>query len=420
MSESLVFHIDVNSAFLSWEAAYRLHVLGEKTDLREIPAVVGGDKEQRHGIVLAKSIAAKKFNIHTGEALASALSKCPNLVIVPPNYERYVKASKEFIGILQSISPKVEQYSIDEAFIDMSGTNLIYGSPVLIANNLRERIKEELNFTVNIGVSTNKLLAKMEGEFKKPDLVHTLYPEEIEKKMWPLPVTELFYLGRATERKLYSLGIHTIGELAHSDVSVLKAHFGKYGEVLYHFSHGIDNSPFLTQPVANKGYGNSVTTPWDVISREHAHMVLLSLCETVGMRLRKDGVKGSCISVSMKDYSFFHKSHQGNLYSASNTTVEIYHLACRLFDDLWDGCTPIRQFGVHVSKIKGDAFRQYNLFDRTRYERMEKLDATIDSIRTRYGDDAVMRACFVNSPNYHMYGGISKDKRNGITKPLQL
>lgn len=418
MSESIVFHIDVNSAFLSWEAAYRLNVLGEEIDLREIPAVVGGDQEQRHGIVLAKSIAAKRFNIHTGEALTSALSKCPGLVIVPPNYEMYVGASKEFIRILQSFSPKVEQYSIDEAFIDMSGTDLLYGSPVLLANNIRERIKEELKFTVNIGVSSNKLLAKMAGEFKKPDLVHTLFPEEIEKKMWPLPVTELFYLGRATERKLYSLGIHTIGELAHSEPAILKAHFGKYGEVLYQYSHGIDNSPFLSQPVANKGYGNSVTTPCDVVSREHAHMVLLSLCETVGMRLRKDGVKGSCVSVSMKDYTFTYKSHQGSLYSPTNTTLEIFHFVCHLFDELWDGHTPLRQLGVHVSKIKGEAFRQYNLFDRTRYERMEKLDATIDSIRTRYGDDAVMRACFLNSPDYHMYGGISKDKRSGITKPI--
>ena len=211
MGESLIFHIDVNSAFLSWEAAYRLHILGEKIDLREIPAVIGGDKEQRHGIVLAKSIPAKKYNIHTGEAIVSALRKCPDLFVLPPNYEMYVKASKAFIAILSEVSPNVEQYSIDEAFIDMSGTKLLYGSPTILANNLRERIKQELNFTVNIGVSCNKLLAKMAGELKKPDLVHTLYPDEIKKKMWPLPVAELFYIGRATERKLYSLGIRTIG-----------------------------------------------------------------------------------------------------------------------------------------------------------------------------------------------------------------
>ncbi|WP_066713750.1 Y-family DNA polymerase [Clostridium sp. Marseille-P299] len=418
MSESLIFHIDVNSAFLSWEAAYRLHILGEKVDLREIPAVVGGDKEQRHGIVLAKSISAKKYNIHTGEALVSALRKCPDLVVVPPNYEMYVGASKAFISILSEISPKVEQYSIDEAFIDMSGTNLLYGSPIILANNLRERIKQELNFTVNIGVSSNKLLAKMAGDLKKPDLVHTMYPDEIEKKMWPLPVADLFYIGRATERKLYSLGIRTIGELAKTDVSILRDHLGKHGEVLYQYSHGVDSSPFLSQPIANKGYGNSVTTPCDVVSREHAKMVILSLCETVGMRLRKDGVKGSCISVSMKDYTFFYKSHQGNLYSPTNTTLEIYHFACKLFDELWDGVTPLRQLGVHVGKITGEAYRQYNIFDKTRYEKLEKLDSAIDEIRTRFGEDSIMRASFINSPGYHMAGGISKDKRGGITKPI--
>lgn len=418
MGESLVFHIDVNSAYLSWEAAYRLHVLGENVDLREIPAVIGGDQEQRHGIVLARSIPAKKYHIQTGEALVSAKRKCPQLVIVPPDYERYVMASRAFIEILKSFSPKVEQYSIDEAFIDMSGTSLLYGSPVLVANNLRERIKEELKFTVNIGVSTNKLLAKMAGELKKPDMVHTLFPEEIERKMWPLPVTELFYLGRATERKLYNLGIHTIGELAAADPAMLKSHFGVYGEVIYHFSHGIDSSLFLTQPVANKGYGNSVTTPCDVVSREHAHMVLLSLCETVAMRLRADHVKGSCISVSVKDYTLFHKSHQGNLCSASNTTMEIYHKVTDVFDELWDGITPLRQLGVHVSKITGESFRQYSLFDKTPYDQLEKLDLAIDKIRERYGDDSVVRASFINSPTYHMQGGTCKDRRGGITKPV--
>lgn len=418
MHDSVIFHIDVNSAYLSWEAVYRLYVLGDKTDLRLIPAVVGGDQEQRHGIVLAKSIPAKKYNIHTGEALTSAKNKCPELVIVPPNYERYVKASKELISVLQSFSLKVEQYSIDEAFIDMSGTNMLYGSPVIIANNLRELIKEELKFTVNIGISSNKLLAKMAGDFKKPDLVHTLFPEEIERKMWPLSVAELFYIGRATERKLYSLGVHTIGELAHTDISILKAHFGKQGEVLYQFAHGYDASPFLAQPIANKGYGNSVTTPCDVVNKEHAKMVLLSLCETVGMRLRADGVKGSCISVSFKDYTFLHKSHQGNLFTPSNTTLEIYYFVCRLFDELWDGVTPIRQLGVHVSKITNNAYRQYNMFDEVCYERMEKLDAAIDTIREKYGEDSIMRASFVNSPEYHMSGGTSKDRRGGITKPV--
>ncbi|MDD5935299.1 MAG: DNA polymerase IV [Clostridiales bacterium] len=418
MQEKVFFHIDVNSAFLSWEAAYRLHVLGEKVDLRKIPAVVGGDKENRHGIVLAKSDQAKRCKIHTGEALGAALQKCPSLTIVPPNYEMYIKASKAMMEILQRFSPRVDQYSIDEAFIDMSGSDLLYGSPVSVANNLKDMIHEELKFTVNVGVSCNRLLAKMAGELKKPNLVHSLFPEEIEKKMWPLPVSELFFVGRATEKKLKNLGILTIGQLAKTDPDILKAHFGKNGEVIYQFANGNDISSFFTQPVANKGYGNSVTTPYDVVTMAHARMVLLSLCETVCTRLRKDDVKGSVASVSYTDCNFTHVSHQGIMFSATNTTTELYNYICKLFEQLWDETMPLRQLGVHVSRITSEQSMQYNLFDGDRYERMGQLDRAIDKIRNRYGEDSVMRACFLNTSTYHMQGGTCKERRTGITKPL--
>jgi DNA polymerase-4 len=416
--EKIFFHIDVNSAFLSWEAAYRLHALGETIDLREIPAVVGGDRENRHGIVLAKSGAAKACKIQTGEALGAALLKCPNLVIVPPDYEMYVRASKAMMEILQRFSPKVEQYSIDEAFIDMSGSKLLYGSPVLVAHNLKDMIAEELKFTVNVGVSNNKLLAKMAGDLKKPNLVHTLFPEEIPTKMWPLPVEELFFVGRATGKKLKNLGITTIGQLAKTDVSILKNHFGKHGEVIHEFANGNDLSPFFSQPVANKGYGNSVTTPYDVVTIQYARMVLLSLCETVCTRLRADNVKGSVATVSYTDSNFTHVSHQGIMFSPTNTTCELFNYICQLFEKLWDEVTPLRQLGVHVSKITTETSVQYNMFDWDRYERMGKLDSAIDKIRNRYGEDSVVRACFLNSGTSHMQGGISKEKRTGITKPL--
>lgn len=417
--EKIFFHIDVNSAFLSWEAAYRLHVLGEKDDLRELPSVVGGDKDSRHGIVLAKSIAAKKFKIQTGEALGAALLKCPNLIIVPPNYEMYVKASKAMMDILNQFSPTVEQYSIDEAFLDMSGSKRLYGPPVLVAHNLKDRIQEELKFTVNVGVSNNKLLAKMAGDLKKPNLVHTLFPSEIPKKMWPLPVEDLFFVGPATGKKLKNLGITTIGQLAKTDLSILKSHFGKHGEVIHQFANGRDSSPFFTQQVANKGYGNSVTTPYDVVTMEYARMVLLSLCETVCTRLRTDHVKGSIASVSYTDSNFNHVSHQGIMFSPTNTTSELFNFICQLFLKLWDGSTPLRQLGVHLSRITVEESVQYNIFDWDRYERFGKLDAAIDQIRNRYGEDSIKRACFLNSGTDHMQGGISKDKRTGITKPLR-
>ena len=213
----VIFHVDVNSAFLSWSAAYRVRVLGEQEDLRDIPSAVAGERAERHGIILAKSIPAKKCGVKTGEQIFLAQQKCPGLKLVPPDYALYVEASRRFIALLREFAPVVEQYSIDEAWADLSGTEGLYGSPVAAAELLRARIREELGFTVNIGISSNKLLAKMAGEFEKPDKVHTLFPEEVPQKLWPLPVRELFMLGPATERRLNRIGIHTIGELAQAD-----------------------------------------------------------------------------------------------------------------------------------------------------------------------------------------------------------
>ena len=230
MGERIIFHIDANSAFLSWTAAYRVKVLGDPVDLRDIPSVIAGDKESRHSIILAKSTRAKKYGIRTGEPLFQALQKCPELVIAPPDYELYVTASRKFVEMLRQFSPKVEQYSIDEAWVDMTGTERLWGAPRLAAEKMRSRIWEELGFTVNVGISSNKLLAKMAGDFEKPNKVHTLFPEEMEGKFWPLPVRDLFLVGAATEKKLNLMGIYTIGDLARADVQILKRKLGKHGE----------------------------------------------------------------------------------------------------------------------------------------------------------------------------------------------
>lgn len=418
MSRPIIFHIDVNSAFLSWEACYRINMLGETNDLRNIPSVVGGDREKRHGIVLTKSTPAKKYKIQTGEAIVTALQKCPDLVVVPPNYELYVTASKAFMKILREFSPLVEQYSIDEAYCDMTGTEKLYGSPIAAATVLKDKIYEELGFTVNIGCSSNKLLAKMAGDLKKPNMVHSLFPEEIPDKMWPLDVKELFYVGRATEKKLRTLGINTIGELAHTDINILRKHFKKHGELIYNFANGFDFTPLADIAPPNKGYGNSVTIPVDATNTQDARMVLLSLCETVGTRLRIDGMNASCISVSITDCEFEHCSHQRNILTATNVTNELYEVACTLFDELWDKKTPIRQLGVHTSKLTKGEFRQYNLFDMYKYDKFGKLDIAIDKIRNRYGEDSIKRACFLASITDHMSGGIDKVKRTGITKGI--
>jgi DNA polymerase-4 len=409
--ENVIFHIDVNSAFLSWEAVYRLHILGEKTDLREIPSAVAGDVKKRHGIILAKSTPAKKYGVRTGDTISDAMKLCPELIMVPPHYDLYDTSSKAFMEILKEYSPRVEQYSVDEAYCDMTGTMGLYGSAVVAANLVKDRIYSELGFTVNVGISSNKLLAKMASDFKKPNLVHTLFPEEIERKLWKLPVEELFYVGHATKKKLHALGIHTIGELARTDLNILRAYFKKYGEVIYAFANGIDLSVVSEEVAPNKGYGNSTTIAFDVDQGNVAKMILLSLAETVSTRLRADSVMATVIAVSVVNSEFHHASHQLTLLSATNTTNEIHKASCRLFDELWDG-SPIRNLGIHTSKVVSEtSIRQLNLFDMNRYERLSKLDTVVDKVREKYGDNSIMRAIFLNNPVYHMAGGIPPEKR---------
>lgn len=421
MAERIIFHVDANSAFLSWTAAYRIKVLGETVDLRQIPSVVAGDKASRHSIILAKSGPAKKYGIQTGEPLFQALEKCPELVVVPPDYPLYVEASRHFVDILRQFSPLVEQYSIDEAWVDMTGTERLFGAPRLAAEKMRQRINEELGFTVNIGISTNKLLAKVAGDFEKPNKVHTLFPEEMETKMWPLPVRDLFLVGAATEAKLKRLGIYTIGDLAKTEVSVLRRRLGKQGETIWHFANG--RNAEVVKPVQpdNKGYGNSVTTAADVISRESGHQVLLSLCETVAMRMRRDGKCGRCVAVHLRTSDFKHFSHQSLLHGATNITEEIFHAACRVFDEAWDGVTPLRQLGVQVTRLTDEPYQQYDLFSGmtpVQYERKLRLDQTVDSLRDRFGEEIIRRAKFAQDPDGHMAGGLDKARRTGVTKPV--
>ena len=393
--KKVIFHIDVNSAFLSWEATWRKKEGVEGQDLRDIPSAVGGDMSKRHGVILAKSTPAKQYNIRTGEPITDALKKCPELVIVPPNFEVYTKYSKAFIDILREYTPDIEQYSIDEAFMDMTGTERLFGKPLDVAGVIKNRIKNELGFTVNIGISDKKMLAKMASDFKKPERIHTLYLSEIEKKMWPLPVTDLFFVGKSTASTLEKLGIHTIGELAKTDVGILTANLKKHGEVIWRLANGIDSSPVETEAEANKGYGNSTTISFDVTDAGTAKMVLLGLTEKVAARMRDDGVSAETVSVTIKDFNLQKTSHQTVLGAPTNITDEIHSEVCRLFDELWDG-TPIRLLGVSAGKLsRGGSSRQMSLFDDTDYEKLEAVDKAVDSIRNKYGVNAIKRAVFL-------------------------
>ena len=413
--ERLIFHIDVNSAFLSWQAKYEQEILHMERDLRDIPAVVGGDPKTRHGIVLAKSTSAKKHGIVTGEPLLRAMEKCPELTVVQPRFDEYVRYSHAFMKILEETAPVVEQASIDEAYCDMSGTSRLYGDPVAFAHSLRERIRKELHFTVNIGISNCKILAKMASDFEKPDKVHTLFPNEIATKMWPLPVQELFLVGKSSARKLQELGIRTIGDIARMNPSILQLHFGKQGISMWEHANGLDDSPVCAESDAAQSYGNSTTLSFDVKDAETAKKILLSLCETVGARLRADQTYIRCVTLTMKDCDFHTSSHQTALDDATNVTEYIYREACRLFDLHWNH-TPLRLLGVSVGKVTDDSYYQMDLFsseqtDTPSTEKLSRLNAAIDCIRNRYGEDSVKRARFLESGDSHMTKGLNKAKR---------
>ena len=411
-----IFHVDVNAAYLSWEAVYRLRHLGAKEDLRKQAAGVGGDTALRHGIILAKSVPAKRYGIRTGESILEAKRKCPSLILVPPHYQLYEKASKAFIEILKEFSPAVEQYSIDEAFMDMTGTRALWYSPEAAAEAIRKRVRDELGFTVNIGISSNKVLAKMASDFEKPDKVHTLFPEEIETKLWPLSVSELFFVGSRTKRKLDSLGIYTIGELARTDPEILKSHLKKQGEILWAFANGIDTSPVEPEPEANKGYGNSLTLPFDVTEVCQARLALLSLSETLGARMRKDQVRAQVFTLSVKTWDFRCYSHQKKFSDPTDLTEEIYKRAVLLLGQVWKG-EPIRHLGIQGSGLAGkDMPVQGSLFQGEAYEKRRRAEMTVDRIRQRYGADAVKRAAFLDTPIDHMSGGISREKRTVLYK----
>ena len=396
--ERVIFHIDVNSAFISWESAYRIRELGETEDLRQIASVVGGSEESRHGIVLAKSELAKKYGVTTGEPLVDARRKCPGLVTVPSNFPIYVKYSNAMMKILEDYTPDIKQYSIDESFLDMTGTQNLFGPPIEVAHKIKDRIYNELGFTVNVGISSNKLLAKMASDFKKPNLVHTLFPEEVPTKMWPLPVSDLFFVGRQTAKRLYSLGIFTIGDLANTDKKIIQDNLKGHGSVIWEFANGIGDSmedvANKNRTPANKGYSNETTLAFDVTDANLAKEILLSLTESVSARVRADKAYVSVVSVYFVDNEFHHSSKQMTLNSTTNVTNELYYHACKLFEQLWKG-QPIRLLGIHISKASSENHRQYSLFEQQDVEKLSKLDSAIDKIRHKYGDDSIKRATFL-------------------------
>lgn len=410
----LIFHIDVNSAFLSWESARR--VKQGLSDLRDIPACIGGDPKKRTGIVVAKSIPAKKYGITTGEPVAMALRKCPELVIVKSDFELYIKCSRAFKEICASYAPVMESFSIDEVFLDMTGTSLIYPDPIKTAHEIKDKIRDELGFTVNVGISTNKLLAKMASDFEKPDKVHTLFPEEIPTKMWPLSVRDLLFLGKAFEKKLTEAGIRTIGDMAHVSESEIQALLGnKAGHQLHQYALGIDESPVKAKPEEAKGFSVETTFNDDIVSVEQVLPILLEQCDVVTTRMRRKGKKCTSVSVTFRTLDFKNKSHQTTLSNATDMTDEIFRNAKKLFTESWKG-EPLRLIEVALTNLTDESFEQLSLFeDNEKKERHRKLDATMDEIRQKFGNDKITRASIMNSNS-----GIARKARAQMKNELEI
>lgn len=398
MDTPVFFHIDVNSAFLSWSALAQLES-GSQVDLRLIPSIVGGDMSKRHGVVLAKSIPARAYGIVTGEPVVNAFRKCPHLVTVPPSHSLYQEKSALLMEYLSGICPDIEQVSVDECYMDYSPIAANYSSPEAAASMIKDNVREKFGFTVNVGISDRKILAKMASDFKKPDLVHTLYSWEIQEKMWKLPVSSLFMCGKSSVETLRKLGILTIGDLALSDPDILESHLKSHGRTLWQYANGIDSSTIFSEPAKMRGIGNSTTLSSDAATREEAARILLTLAESVGSRLRADHSRAGLVCTEIKYNTFQSVSHQAVLDTPTSATNVIYRRSLALFDELWDG-TPVRLLGIRTSRLVPDSEPvQLNLFDYAApvSEKQQKLDAALDSIRRKYGKDAVKRGSLLDS-----------------------
>lgn len=400
-NDRIVFHVDVNSAYLSWTAVKFLQY-GGNIDIREIPSVIGGDSENRHGIILAASIPAKKLGIKTGEPIFSAMQKCRELKVYPPDYEWYVKCSNAMVELLDEYSPKIQRYSIDECFMVCTHFKENYKK---MAVKLKMRISNELGFNCNIGISTNKLLAKMASDFKPKNTVHTLFKEEICEKMWPLPAGDLFMVGRATVEKLSKLNIRTIGDIAKSDVNLLVQKMHSHGKLIYEYANGIDYSEIRKSNYLDiKGIGNSITISYDVATFEEAAKILLALTESAAMRLRENKSLCGLVAVSVKTDSFAYYSHQKPLQNFTDSTNIIYEGIKNTFREGWKG-EKIRQLGVRLTKLCSNEYYQENLFDFKDNEKQMKLDKAVDEIRKRFGKESVIRSTFLHSGIKALEGG---------------
>ncbi len=393
--ERIIFHVDVNNAFLSWSAIDMLKN-GSKLDIRTIPSVVAGDEKKRHGVVVAKSFPAKKAGIKTGDPLYLARRKVDDLYVVNSKRDNYIKYSNAFYKILCKYTPVIERYSIDECFMDMTGMKMLYGDMEKLAYKIKDEIYNTLGFTVNIGIGNCKVCAKMASDFEKPNKVHTLYKNEIKEKMWPLDVDELFMVGKSSSTKLHELGINKIGDLACSNLNMLVKYFKSMGHMMYEYANGIDNSDVEKAEPKNKGISNSTTLPYDLYDLQSIKKVLRKLSQTVGIRLREEKKYATVVSVQLKNNNFFNYQHQKKLVNPVSSNEDIYEISCEILKDMWKEDS-IRLVGLRVSDFIDKTFEQVSLFEETgKSNKREKIQNVIDEINKKYGNNTINNASLYN------------------------
>lgn len=387
----IIMHVDVNNAFLSWNALYLLKN-GFNKDIRNCYAVIGADEKSRHGIVLAKSMPAKKMGVVTAEPIYMAKKKCPNLEVYPPNYFWYKEMSNKMFDLIRSYTPDIEIMSIDECFIDYTKVKHLYGDEIKFAYKLQKEIYDKLGFTVNVGVANCKLCAKMASDFSKPYKVHTLFENELETKMKPLPVDELFFVGKKTAEKLHNLNIHTIKDLSVSDPAHLYKYFKNQAIKLVESANGIDNSEVETERGASKGISNSTTLSYNLVYKEQAYEILEEISDNITRQLRKEKRYANTVSVNVKDRFFKSSSHQIKLKNPVNKTSEVFEIAKKLFDELWDE-TPLRLIGISLTDLTDVGLYQVSLFEDTKdLDKANDLENVVDEIKNKYGVKSINKA----------------------------
>ena len=395
MKERIILHIDCNNAFLSWTAVNMLHN-GSKIDIRKRYAVIGGDEALRKGVVLAKSMLCKNKGVVTGEPLYTARKKCPYLEVYRPEFKIYKKYSDMMWTYLCNYSDKIERYSIDECFLDYTDSYKLFGDPVKLAYKIKNDIKVNFGFTVNVGIGNNKLLAKMASDFSKPDKVHTLFLHEIRDKMWELDVSELFMIGRASSKKLHDLGINTIEELANTDIEFLMRHFKSMGKLMWNYANGIDYSEVESDYGNPKSISTSAVLPYNYSNIEDIYRELKKLSIDTGKRLRDKKMYAPNVTIWVKFHDFSKISKQVTLENLINSDEDIYNNAVKLFNKIWnqDMDKKVRALCVGVSNLTDVYKVQLSIFgeENIKSEKNDNLQKTIDSLKKKYGDKSITYA----------------------------